>query len=188
MQNRHFVRPLLIVITLATLLLLSVRRDSATSAAQNASDDIAAKPQRADVHALMEKKLKAAQLAVEGVMKNDFEMVQESSAMMVELSRQAAWKQLASPSYIQDTADFVAAAEFLSRMAEAKDAEGVTLGFMKLTLNCSVCHQHVRTPRVALHLPTETEKTPWSSRTTTSSAQRVVTGQRILTVQYQQHY
>jgi hypothetical protein len=36
----------------------------------------------------------------------------------------AAWEQMASHRFVQDTTDFVAAAEFLSRMADAKDVEG----------------------------------------------------------------
>lgn len=50
---------------------------------------------------------------------------------------------------MQDTTDFVAAAEFLRRMADAKDAEGTSLGFMRLTMTCTNCHNHVRTASVA---------------------------------------
>ncbi len=72
---------------------------------------------------------------------------------MIELSRQAAWEQMASYRFVQDTTDVVAAAEFLSRMADAKDAEGTSLGFMRLTMTCTNCHRHVRTDSVAVEGP-----------------------------------
>jgi hypothetical protein len=68
---------------------------------------------------------------------------------MIELSRLEAWERMASPRFVQDTADFVSAAEFLSRMAEARDIDGVELGFMRMTMSCANCHRHVRTEAVA---------------------------------------
>lgn len=119
------------------------------AAGQRGDDEISAKPSREDVEAFMARKLKAAQLALEGVMTNKFQQVQDNADLLVDLSRHAAWKQLASPSYIQDTADFVAAAEYLNRTAAAEDAEGAILAFNRVTACCANCHQHVRTPRVA---------------------------------------
>ena len=34
-------------------------------------------------------------------------------------------------------------------MADAKDVEGTSLGFMRLTMTCTHCHNHVRTASVA---------------------------------------
>ena len=34
-------------------------------------------------------------------------------------------------------------------MAGAKDVEGTSLGFMRLTMTCTHCHNHVRTASVA---------------------------------------
>ena len=76
-------------------------------------------------------------------------LIQKATAEMIELSREAAWEQMVSYRFVQDTTDFVAAAEFLSRMADAKDAEGTSLGFMRLTMTCTNCHSHVRTASVA---------------------------------------
>lgn len=97
----------------------------------------------------MQQKLEAAEGALEGVVKGDHAMLQESAARMIELSRLEVWERMASPRFVQDTADFVSAAEFLNRMAEAKDTEGAELGFLRLTLACSNCHRHVRTAAVA---------------------------------------
>jgi hypothetical protein len=97
----------------------------------------------------MTRKLAAAQRALEGVSRDDHALIQKATAEMIELSRQAAWEQMASYRFVQDTTDFVAAAEFLSRMANAKDVEGTSLGFVRLTMTCTNCHNHVRTASVA---------------------------------------
>ncbi|MBL8817526.1 MAG: cytochrome c [Planctomyces sp.] len=116
---------------------------------QTGDDEIAAQPQKQDVEEFMARKLKSSQRTIEGVMTNDFQLIRDECSKMVDLSRHAAWKQLASPVYIQDTADFVAAAEFLEKMAAAEDAEGTSMAFSRLTASCANCHLHVRTPRVA---------------------------------------
>ena len=116
---------------------------------QPARDEIAAPPDERAMEHLMKQKLSAAQAALEGVAKQDHAMVQESAARMIELSRLEAWERMASPRFVQDTADFVSAAEFLSRMAEARDIDGVELGFMRMTMSCANCHRHVRTEAVA---------------------------------------
>jgi hypothetical protein len=110
---------------------------------------IAAPPDEKTMEKFMTRKLAAAQRALEGVSRDDHALIQKATAEMIELSRQAAWEQMASYRFVQDTTDFVAAAEFLSRMADAKDAEGTSLGFMRLTMTCTNCHNHVRTASVA---------------------------------------
>ena len=98
---------------------------------------------------IMARKLAAAQKTLEALAKDNFDQIRTSSSEMIELSRHEAWERMASPRFVQDTVDFVAAAEFLSRMAEAKDAEGTSLGFMRLTMTCTNCHQHMRAASIA---------------------------------------
>lgn len=119
----------------------------ATSSA--VQDEIAAPPEKDTMAKFMAKKLAAAQRALEGVSREDHELIRETTTDMIELSRHEAWEQMASARFVQDTVDFVAAAEFLNRMAEAKDAEGTSLGYMRLTMTCTNCHSHVRSSKVA---------------------------------------
>lgn len=128
---------------------------SESEAAQKGDDQIGAPVERRDVAEFMALKLKAAQLTLEGVMTNRFQQIQHNASAMVDLSRHAAWKQMASPTYIQDTADFVAAAEYLNRVATAEDAEATSMAFNRVMDRCASCHQHVRTPRVADSRPDE---------------------------------
>jgi hypothetical protein len=137
---------LVLMITAAAFAALKPSHGRTSAAAQV---EIAAPPDKKSMEKFMALKLAAAQRALEGVSREDHEMIQKATAEMIELSRQAAWGQMASYRYVQDTTDFVAAAEFLSRMADAKDPEGTSLGFMRLTMTCTNCHRHVRTASVA---------------------------------------
>lgn len=116
---------------------------------RSGQDEIAAPADDEAMQKFMARKLAAAQKTLEAVATDNFEQIRISSSEMIELSRHEAWERMASPRFVQDTVDFVAAAEFLSRMAEAKDPEGASLGFMRLTMTCTNCHQHVRTSSVA---------------------------------------
>ncbi len=116
---------------------------------RSGQDEIAAPADDEAMQKFMAKKLAAAQKTLEAVAKDDFDQIRKSTSEMIELSRHEAWERMASPRFVQDTVDFVSAAEFLSRMAEAKDAEGASLGFVRLTMTCTNCHQHMRTSSVA---------------------------------------
>ena len=118
-----------------------------TSAA--VQDEIAAPADERAMEKFMARKLAAAQRALEGVSKGDFELIRKSSTEMSDLSRHEVWERMASARFVQDTADFVTATEFLDRMAEAEDTEGISLGFMRLTMTCANCHAHVRSSSVA---------------------------------------
>jgi cytochrome c556 len=118
-----------------------------TSAA--VQDEIAAPADERNMEKFMARKLAAAQRALEGVSRGDFELIRKSSAEMSDLSRHEVWERMASARFVQDTADFVTATEFLDRMAEAEDSEGVSLGFMRLTMTCANCHAHVRSSSIA---------------------------------------
>lgn len=126
-----------------------IQKSSAVNVPLPAQDEIAAPPDKRSMEILMRQKLVAAKTALEGISRQDHGMVQESAAKMIELSRLEAWERMASPRFVQDTADFVAAAEFLSRMAESRDSDGEDLGFLRLTMTCSNCHRHVRGTAVA---------------------------------------
>ncbi|MEZ6059231.1 MAG: hypothetical protein R3C19_02605 [Planctomycetaceae bacterium] len=122
---------------------------SATVAAQ-VDPGIVQPPLKADVAKFMRQKLATMNLTMEGVSTDDFEMVRDGALKLIELSKQAAWKQHANAAYIQDTADLVEVAEFLVRMAAAQDQQGVAMGYAKLSLSCTTCHQHVRGPKLAV--------------------------------------
>ena len=139
-----------VMVTYAVITLIqpmSVR--ASPTSTEPVQDEIAAPPSKAAMDELMQQKLSATQGALEAVMREDFEQLHDVSLQMVALSRKEVWEQMASPRFVQDTADFVATVEFMDRMAESRDTEGVTLGFVRLTMACAECHRHMRTPKIA---------------------------------------
>lgn len=138
-----------LVLLLMITAVIAVFRLSEVQTSAAVQVEIAAPPDKKTMEKFMTLKLAAAQRALEGVAREDHELIQKATDEMIELSRQAAWEQMASYRFVQDTTDFVAAAEFLRRMSDAKDAEGTSLGFMRLTMTCTNCHNHVRTASVA---------------------------------------
>jgi len=112
-------------------------------------DEIAAPPSKAAMDELMQQKLAAAQSALEAVTREDYEQLHEVCSDMIDLSHKEAWERMASPRFVQDTADFAAAVEFMDRMATARDAEGISMGFVRVTMTCAECHRHIRAPKVA---------------------------------------
>ncbi len=139
----------LIVLMIVAAAIVTLKPSELKTSAAAVQVEIAAPPDKKVMEKFMVLKLSAAQRALEGVTREDHELIQKATTEMIELSRQAAWEQMASYRFVQDTTDFVTAAEFLSRMAVAKDAEGTSLGFMRLTMTCTNCHRHVRTDSVA---------------------------------------
>ncbi len=66
-------------------------------------------------------KLSRQQGALEAVTREDFEPLHEMSSQMIARSHKEIWEQMASPRFVQDTADFMAAVEFMDRMATARE-------------------------------------------------------------------
>lgn len=102
-----------------------------------------------EVADFMKIKLAAINAAMEAAANGDFEGVDRAGFELSQLSKAAAWKRQADATYQQDTADFVAAAEFLQRMARDEDEEGVTAAYAAVATSCLVCHRHARRPAVA---------------------------------------
>ena len=139
-----------IMVTYAVITLINpISVKASLMSPEPVQDEIAAPPSKAAMDELMKHKLSAAQGALEAVTREDFEQLHEMSRQMIALSHKEIWEQMASPRFVQDTADFVAAVEFMDRMATANDMEGVTLGFARLTMACAECHRHMRTQTVA---------------------------------------
>lgn len=137
---------------------VSVEASPGTSGA--VQDEIAAPPSKEVMDELMLQKLAAAQGALEAITRDDYEKLHDVSVQMIALSHKEAWEQMASPRFVQDTADFAAAVEFMDRMATTRDAEGVSLGFVRVTMACAECHRHIRTSKVAGLEPRPFDKRP----------------------------
>ena len=98
----------------------------------------------ARVKAFMRKKLVAADQILEGLTNPDMKLVRKGATFMIHMNKEAMWASFRSPSYIQDSADFVRTAERLVKLAEASDLEGASHTYAQLTIQCVSCHRRVR--------------------------------------------
>lgn len=137
------------VIAVFVTLTHSISVEASPTFAEPLQDQIAAPPSKVAMDELMKQKLAAAQGALEAISQDDFEQLHEVATQMIALSHKEVWEQMASPRFVQDTADFLAAVEFMDRMAAARDADGASLAFVRLTMTCANCHRHMRTASVA---------------------------------------
>ena len=109
----------------------------------------AIQPPKDDIAGFMKIKLAAINAAMESAANDDFDEVQKAAGELYLLSKQASWQRQSDATYLQDTADFVAAAEFMMRMAESQDPQGVAASYGAVSASCLACHRHVRAPKIA---------------------------------------
>lgn len=102
-----------------------------------------------NVRTFMRKKLVAADQILEGLTSPDMSLVQKGAISMIHMNKEAMWASFKTPSYAQDSADFVRTAERLINLAKRNDIEGVSHTYAQLTVQCVTCHRRVRHHGVA---------------------------------------
>lgn len=113
---------------------------------QSKQSVVQAKPK---AKSFMRKKLVAGDQILEGLATADMNLVQKGATSMIHMNKEAMWASFKSPSYAQDSADFVRNAERLVKLAKANDLEGASHTYAQLTIQCVTCHRRVRTQAVA---------------------------------------
>ncbi len=101
------------------------------------------------VRDFMRKKLVHSQKVLEGVTTDDLEMVAKHSQELSLLSQAATWQVLQTPEYLQHSTEFRRAADSLTEAARKRNADGVALAFVDVTMKCVTCHKYVRGVRTA---------------------------------------
>ena len=97
----------------------------------------------------MRKKLVASEQILEGLTVPDAALVRKGATSMIHMSKAAMWTSHGSPSYAQDSADFVRTAERIIKLTNADDLEGASHTYAQLTIQCVNCHRRVRSQKVA---------------------------------------
>lgn len=97
-----------------------------------------------DADSLMRQKLTQAQTIVEGLALEDYDKIRSGADELLLISQTAQWTARQSPKYNELGAEFRTAAARLAQMAETRNLDGATLGFMQITMSCVECHKLVR--------------------------------------------
>lgn len=106
------------------------------------------KPSR-PAHEFMREKLGLTQKVLEGLTSEDFALVEERARRLSAMSLEPPWQVMDHPDYAQHSLAFRRQADALVRAAAARNLDGATLAYVRLTMSCIDCHKFVRGKRVA---------------------------------------
>lgn len=109
-------------------------------------------------HEFMREKLGLTQKVLEGLTLEDFNLVEERARRLGAMSLEPPWQVMDHPEYAQHSLTFRRQADALVRAAAARNLDGATLAYVRLTMSCIDCHKFVRGKRVALVEPRGLEK------------------------------
>lgn len=98
---------------------------------------------------LMHKKLQNSQKVLEGLALNDFKLIGRHAEELIDISKQAEWKVLKTPTYELHSNEFRRIADRLIKDAKDKNLDAAALSYVELTLTCVRCHKYVREERMA---------------------------------------
>jgi hypothetical protein len=93
----------------------------------------------------MHRKLEHSQKVLEGIVLEDFDLIEKNARTLSLLSQAAEWQILPSAEYKKHSEQFRRTTEVLGKAAREKSVDGSALAYVQLTLNCVECHKYVRT-------------------------------------------
>ncbi|MDB5386099.1 MAG: hypothetical protein JWM11_1745 [Planctomycetaceae bacterium] len=132
-------------LSLALALLIAVMAQTQGTAAP---DKDAEKSEQA-VGAFMRKKLKLSEQALEGIVNEDFQMIQKAAEELDKMGRQKEWDVFSLDEYAHFSAEFRRIAKSLGKQAEKKNIDGAVNAYMQMTMSCVECHKFTRRVRMA---------------------------------------
>jgi uncharacterized membrane-anchored protein len=106
-------------------------------------------PPSRPAHEFMREKLGLSQKVLEGLTAEDFALVEDRARRLGAMSLEPPWQVMDHPDYAQHSLAFRRQAEALARAAAARNLDGATLAYVRLTMSCIDCHKFVRGKRVA---------------------------------------
>ncbi len=98
---------------------------------------------------IMRQKLEHSQRLLEGLVLENFDMIERNANDLRILSDLSSWNVLRTPEYLRLSSTFRDTADRLSRSALNTNLDAATLAYVELTLQCVECHKHVRGVRQA---------------------------------------
>lgn len=141
------------VVTGALIVALSIRAPSLSG--DEKKKDNAKPPAKGEAKAdeklskFMRQKLDASNEVLEGLVTEDFEMIEKGAASMKRLSAAEQWQVSNDALYRQHSNQFRRAMEKLEKSAKDKQLEAATLAWVEGTMSCLECHKWVRSNLIA---------------------------------------
>tara|TARA_R110002111_G_scaffold262694_1_gene340127 strand:+ start:52985 stop:53449 length:465 start_codon:yes stop_codon:yes gene_type:complete len=91
----------------------------------------------------MREKLTSSQLVLEGLMVEDYGMMQKGAQKMIEMSNATEWQVIEGPIFARQSEEFRSAAKQVIKFAKEKNIDGASLSYLHLTMTCIACHKKV---------------------------------------------
>lgn len=98
---------------------------------------------------LMTQKLESAQKVLAAVAQNDYSQVEKQALELIRISNELGWKQIRTERYEELGKEYRNELQGLIKASRAKNNDAMALAYVKTTLACFNCHNHVREVRVA---------------------------------------
>jgi cytochrome c556 len=96
---------------------------------------------------LMRQKLQTMHQLLEGLVLEDYTVIEKSASMLANISKASTWHKTDNEEFQLYAKSFQNSAIFLQEMARKKNLEGIAMGYIRVNLDCMQCHNFVRTGR-----------------------------------------
>ena len=93
---------------------------------------------------IMRQKLPYAQAILEGVAREDYRKITDSTAPLLALTHRAEWNAIDRYEYVAFSLGFRQAVNELADAARRQSADGVAYSYMRMTMACVSCHRALR--------------------------------------------
>lgn len=101
-------------------------------------------PTQKNVSKFMQAKLDSSKEVLEGLVTEDFSLIQKGTKKMIAMSNATDWQVVEGPIFAQQSAEFRNAAKQLLKNAQNKNIDGASLSYLHLTMTCIACHNQIK--------------------------------------------
>lgn len=91
----------------------------------------------------MREKLTSSQLVLEGLMTEDFDLMEKGAKKMIQMSNATEWQVIEGPIFARQSEEFRSAAKQVIKFSKEKNIDGASLSYLHLTMTCISCHKKV---------------------------------------------
>ncbi len=92
----------------------------------------------------MQAKLAYSKNVLEGIVTENFALIESNAQKLSALSQSVDWKVRQSAEFQDHTREFTRQTRALEKAAQGKNIDGATLAYFQMTMSCVSCHRHLR--------------------------------------------
>ena len=100
-----------------------------------------------ELAAFMKAKLGHSEKLLEGLAREDFQLIAKHSQAISLLCEDELWAVLKTPEYLDRSNEFRRSVNAITEAARRKNLEAATLAYVDSTMKCVTCHRYIRQAR-----------------------------------------